>query len=150
LQLFLEGGLAEYSETWPRSGLMRSGIAYQLPPLAPLTDATASGLWPTPRKAEGPNGATIQGGLGLTSTVMLVERGLWPTPQANDVRDRGNLSSGAVLRRQQKGKQLYLSQVVSEKTGALNPTWVEWLMGFPLGWTVCVPSATPSSRKSPS
>jgi DNA (cytosine-5)-methyltransferase 1 len=20
-------------------------------------------------------------------------------------------------------------------TGRLNPTWVEWLMGFPLGWT---------------
>ena len=33
--------------------------------------------------------------------------------------------------------------------GSLNPTWVEWLMGFPLGWTVCEPSATPSSRKSP-
>ena len=27
--------------------------------------------------------------------------------------------------------------------GALNPTWVEWLMGFPLGWTDCAPSATP-------
>jgi len=21
--------------------------------------------------------------------------------------------------------------------GSLNPTWVEWLMGFPLGWTDC-------------
>jgi hypothetical protein len=21
--------------------------------------------------------------------------------------------------------------------GQLNPTWVEWLMGFPLGWTDC-------------
>ncbi len=27
--------------------------------------------------------------------------------------------------------------------GALNPTWVEWLMGFPLGWTDLEPSATP-------
>jgi len=32
--------------------------------------------------------------------------------------------------------------------GGLNPTWVEWLMGFPLGWTVLEASATPSSRKS--
>ena len=32
--------------------------------------------------------------------------------------------------------------------GSLNPTWVEWLMGFPLGWTVLEASATPSSRKS--
>jgi hypothetical protein len=34
--------------------------------------------------------------------------------------------------------------------GKLNPTWVEWLMGFPLGWTDLEPSATPSSRKSSS
>jgi DNA-cytosine methyltransferase len=34
-------------------------------------------------------------------------------------------------------------------SGQLNPTWVEWLMGFPSGWTECEPSATPSSRKSP-
>ncbi len=32
--------------------------------------------------------------------------------------------------------------------GLLNPTWVEWLMGFPLGWTDCDASATPSCRKS--
>jgi hypothetical protein len=32
--------------------------------------------------------------------------------------------------------------------GTLNPTWVEWLMGFPLGWTVLEPSETPSSRRS--
>ncbi len=32
--------------------------------------------------------------------------------------------------------------------GPLNPTWVEWLMGFPPGWTDCGPSATPSSPRS--
>jgi len=30
----------------------------------------------------------------------------------------------------------------------LNPTWVEWLMGFPLGWTDLEGSATPSSPRS--
>jgi hypothetical protein len=35
-------------------------------------------------------------------------------------------------------------------SGQLNPTWVEWLMGFPLGWTDLEPSETPSSPKSPS
>jgi hypothetical protein len=34
-------------------------------------------------------------------------------------------------------------------TGKLNPTWVEWLMGFPLGWTDLEDSETPSSHKSP-
>jgi hypothetical protein len=32
-------------------------------------------------------------------------------------------------------------------TGSLNPTWVEWLMGYPAGWTDCGDSGTPSSRK---
>ena len=43
-------GLAEFSGIWPRSGMMRSGIAYQLPTLAPLTSGTGSGssLIPTP------------------------------------------------------------------------------------------------------
>lgn len=27
--------------------------------------------------------------------------------------------------------------------GSLNPQWVEWLMGFPTGWTESGPSATP-------
>jgi DNA (cytosine-5)-methyltransferase 1 len=31
----------------------------------------------------------------------------------------------------------------SEPTGRLNPTWVEWLMGFPLGWTDLEDSETP-------
>jgi len=44
---FIEG-LATFSGTWPRSGMMRSGIAFQLLPLAPLTRGTGSGLLPTP------------------------------------------------------------------------------------------------------
>jgi hypothetical protein len=31
----------------------------------------------------------------------------------------------------------------------LSPRFVEAMMGFPDGWTVCVPSATPSSLASP-
>jgi hypothetical protein len=34
--------------------------------------------------------------------------------------------------------------------GVPNPMWVEWLMGFPLGWTDCEPSGTPSSPRSQS
>lgn len=102
-------------------------------------------LWPTPTVNGNYNrkGLSATSGDGLATAVRM-----WPTPQASDNRDRGNLSSGAVRKRMAAGKQLMLSQLVSEKSGALNPTWVEWLMGFPLGWTALSASETPSSRKS--
>ena len=31
--------------------------------------------------------------------------------------------------------------------GPLNPAWVEWLMGFPTGWTDCTPLGTESFRE---
>lgn len=42
------GGSAEFSGTWPRSGMMRSGIAYRLPPVVSRTFGIGSGLLPTP------------------------------------------------------------------------------------------------------
>ena len=41
-----------YSETWPRSGMTRNGIAYQRQPSAPLTAETECGSWPTPTATE--------------------------------------------------------------------------------------------------
>lgn len=46
-QSFIEGW-ATFSQTWPRSGMMRSGTAYQLPTLAEAISATGFSLWPTP------------------------------------------------------------------------------------------------------
>jgi hypothetical protein len=46
---------------------------------------------------------------------------MWPTPRAfmhkDSTTDRGKSNFGEVV------------------GGQLNPMWVEWLMGFPLGWT---------------
>ena len=51
-QLSLFEALTECSVTWPRSGTMRGGTAYPLPPSAPLTVETGStwsrGEYPTP------------------------------------------------------------------------------------------------------
>jgi DNA (cytosine-5)-methyltransferase 1 len=65
----------------------------------------------------------------------------FPTPQASDNRDRGNMSNPSIQRRVAKGKQIMLSQSVDPNSGQLNPTWVEWLMGWPLGWTDLKPLA---------
>lgn len=48
---------------------------------------------------------------------------LWPTPTV-----KGNYNKKGLSAKSGDG----LATVAG---GPLNPTWVEWLMGFPLGWT---------------
>ena len=45
-------GLSEYSGTFPRSGMMRSGTVFQLPMLASPISEIASGLLPTPTRRD--------------------------------------------------------------------------------------------------
>jgi hypothetical protein len=91
-QLCLDGGLSEFSETWSRSGLMRSGIAYRLPTLVPLTDATDSGSWPTIRASDADRGG--RGDLlAVVRTGKVSGRKHWPTPRANDAEKRGNFDA---------------------------------------------------------
>ncbi len=104
-------------------------------------------MLPTPRATDGDKGSrTAQGAAkewarGRNKDLGMVVA-MWPTPQASDNRDRGNLGSGAILRRKEKGKQIGLSQSVSDQSGALNPPWVEWLMAWPIEWTDLKPLGT--------
>ena len=41
------------------------------------------------------------------------------------------------------------AQSTSQVTGQLNPTWVEWLMGWPLGWTDLKPLEMDKSHSVP-
>lgn len=54
---------------------------------------------------------------------------LLPTPTCQDARNNGGAA-------QQRRKTRPLNAVCG---GALNPLWVEWLMGWPIGWTDCTP-----------
>lgn len=68
---------------------------------------------------------------------------MWPTAKAQP--------SGpdyARTNRPDSGGDDLATAVAREVGGSLNPPWVEWLMGFPPGWTALKPSETPSSRKS--
>lgn len=62
----------------------------------------------------------------------------FPTPAAQD----GHNSS---LPPSQAGRDTIPGRLVEERgsDGVLNPEWVEWLMGFPIGWTDVEPSETP-------
>tara|TARA_R100000458_G_C8228801_1_gene211108 strand:+ start:51 stop:995 length:945 start_codon:yes stop_codon:yes gene_type:complete len=50
---------------------------------------------------------------------------MWPTPTTQDGKNNGGKSQH---RRNSK-------PLNAEVGGALNPQWVEWLMGYPIGWT---------------
>jgi DNA (cytosine-5)-methyltransferase 1 len=61
---------------------------------------------------------------------------MWPTPTY------GKLAGGTGAFNQIEDKYLNSEISLEEKKamqagngGKLNPTWVEWLMGFPEGWT---------------
>ena len=123
--------------TWKASGIKPRHLLFQLVPSMPRTGEIASGLWPTPRSCSAMAAENIQNRVNdkFPNLESVVARTMWPTPNAGDDRDRGNLSMPSIQRRQRLGKQLNLSMVVSKESGALNPEWVEWLMGFPAGWT---------------
>ena len=59
----------------------------------------------------------------------------WPTPNARD----GTGAPGANY----EAASLPRDVKDLEGSGSLNPTWVEWLMGFPAGWTDLDALATP-------
>lgn len=70
------------------------------------------------------------------------ESGLWPTVCARDYRGIGR----SRLERTGSTAGECLPQAIG---GLLNPTWAEWLMGWPLGWTELRPSATDKYRSAP-
>ena len=102
---------------------------------------SAARMWPTPRASDGakggPNQRGSKGDLNLPAAVIH-----WRTPMASDWKNRSSDAN-----RSKRGGQI---QLQSQVGGQLNPTWVEWLMGFPLEWTVLDVSVTPwflSKRK---
>jgi len=225
---------AEFSETWPKLGMTRSGRAYPLESSGHRTCESGSGSWPTPhgmpkrgqRRRPGPSGNELgravlkaeresfptptetdarkgyasapgpenrrgrqtlsgavqsrlwptpkaspsgpdfaraerrgSGGDDLATAVAREE--LWPTPNAADGKG-GRISPDETILSGQRPSGAKAQRTLREavrrqdlhggspppRAGALNPTWVEWLMGFPLGWTALPPSATPSCRRS--
>jgi hypothetical protein len=90
-------------------------------------------------------GMTVGGELYLRQTLVRPieekESGYWPTPAARDY--KGANSFKTTSEKISQGKRSHMGQLpnaimMEEQAsigGTLNPTWVEWLMGWPLGWT---------------
>lgn len=75
------------------------------------------------------------GTAGLSERIWLADNNVplkisqWPTPRAG----RDTLCGGVGHRKMLQGTELETGR------GQLNPDWVEWLMGWPIGWTSLEP-----------
>lgn len=107
---------------------------------------TAARLWPTPKNSfSGPDFARAgRDGSGGDDLATAAAREMLPTPRESDWRS-GKASDAT---HQKNSRQL--CEVVTRKErgqgGSLNPTWVSWLMGWPLRWLEC--AAPTGGRKS--
>lgn len=170
--------LSACSLTLPKWGSMRDGVLSERLTWARPTGANGAGSWPTPRANDAQkrgnfdvtnprNGLPAAVKAWPTPTASLGTKGgrvtprksreggtlieavsarkNWPTPTVNDAKNSTRPPSqvshdnipGALLRAGQPSG------------GQLNPTWVEWLMGWPLGWTDLRPLATDKYRSWP-
>jgi hypothetical protein len=167
-QLSLLGDSELSSVIWPRSGMTAGGQCWELPMSAPPTSATGSGLWQTPVADDAVNRVAgkwnSRGEPKLSAQVLMAK---WPTPTVcgNYNRKGASATSGdglATAVYQTPVARMYKDNgknpseldrnsptLAMQAGGALNPTWVEWLMGWPLGWTDLKPLATDRCQPAP-
>lgn len=88
-----------------------------------------SPLWPTPTASTyGSNRGGAAGRCGPIRPSLSSMAKLWHTPT------RGDGTSGPGLHTT-RGRSSNLRTDMRVEPGPLNPDWVEWLMGLPVGWT---------------
>tara|TARA_R100001510_G_scaffold14127_1_gene11289 strand:+ start:161 stop:889 length:729 start_codon:yes stop_codon:yes gene_type:complete len=116
-----------YSRTWKVKITPQGHLVFQLQASVQTTKEKESGLWPTPT-TEVANRTTKykQGGTSLSLAVKLK---MWPTPTANED------ACGKPTGKMQKMLGNHPEVRKPLNGGTLNPNWVEWLMGYPTGWT---------------
>lgn len=155
--------LQESSVTLPKWGMTRNGHVFQHLTLERPISGTEYGLSPNGVSFfHTPNCTRLDG--GSNSRKALKKRQMqFPTPKASDGNKRGKVSnhprnglagvvenlptptasmskgsSPATLTRKD-GKSRVNDRldhhVMNSHGGKLNPNWVEWLMGWPIGWT---------------
>jgi hypothetical protein len=147
--------------------MTRNGVVFLRRRLELPTGENGLSLWPTPTardhkdSGENVNYEKLAKKSRLSGTVVMEHRRNWPTPtarlgtsrgpQAKRYKDpkRSNDLDDAVVYYED---QLPLGTIAGNgiPPTSLNPAWVEWLMGYPIGWTEYDPWATVSSPRSSS
>lgn len=146
-QLCLDGEPEEFSETWPRCAIIVNMRAYRLRPLVRRISGIGSLSWPTPTSSANSDSPAER---RRKSPALECIVKMYPAPQASDHKGINQFSpdSGSG----------HGPASVAESSGekilpkSLNPAWVEWLMGFPEGWTEIddTPQESPAESKTES
>jgi hypothetical protein len=132
--------------TWKGKATPQGRSLFQLVPQTHPTDETEFGssleMWATPRTSDTTAGRTLnEKGQRISKSSDLVfganladQVKMWPTPRARDWKMTGDVANW----KESNIGDTYLRRAVAETDetpGSLNPQWVEWLMGYPEGWT---------------
>ena len=108
----------ECLETFPKSGIMRGGVLWELTMWVPPTVASESGFWRI------------------------------PTPLASDGSKQQANSKVRHLRKAKFGARVHSVPywILKNYNMRCTPTMSEWLMGYPISWTDSAPLATDKFR----
>jgi len=146
--------LTECSVIWPKWGMMQNGECWELPMPSGLKELRylimkgfdALLRLPTPTVCGNYNrkGASATSGDGLATALRRL-----PTPTVQDGRcrpapKRPHFTAKGTLRHlnpQGVESQCRLQQQITDG-GPMNPEWVEWFMGWPIGFTALQPLET--------
>lgn len=140
--------------TWKGKATPQGRSLFQLVPRTHPTEETEFGslpeIWPTPDANMGARGTqphwtkTRPSGHHAQYTLNQAVRDnsqMWPTPAARDYKGANGFER--TKKKLENGERAQMGQlpnaVMMEEgkqiSGSLNPQWVEWLMGYPEGWT---------------
>ena len=132
--------------TWNTKATPQGRLLFQLQVSMPHTKETECGLsdgpemWPTPIASTGgpyKNHANDNKKVPSSGNPLATAVAMWPTPAARD--HKGGYVGGRIRNGKVSMDTLDVAVQYTDnqhKTGGqLNPQWVEWLMGYPEGWT---------------
>jgi len=119
-QAKMDGSLVEFLQTWPPAGIVSNGKAFRLHRLVRRISVRGSSLLPTMRASENCKYQYHHGNHNKKVLTLTGYVNLYPTPNTTRFYFTNT------------GKTSTLQGMAN---GQLNPTWVEWFMGFPIGWT---------------
>lgn len=145
---------------WPASGMIRDGLLYPLPKSERIIDERDGFVLPTPTTIDSGsrfNKSASSNAKNRPTLGAMAKFNLWPTPTVCGNYQNKNGMKGLAT----KVKESYPTPcardwkdnaspsefnrnsptLATKAGGQLNPTWVEWLMGLPLGWTELKPWA---------